>query len=146
MATLEFSYAPEQTLRYLDASPMISALRFQPSDFEFSGGSLLHVPSRHRFHFDRRGKVTIEARCGCAVVEVKPEQSDELFSTFKTWRREYWTPIEINREFASHFDEPGAFVRLLRDIRMAFRRFRRRERPVQIPAESFARVPSTPAE
>ena len=144
MATLEFGYASGQTLRYLDAGPMICALRLQPGDFEFSEGALYHVPSRHRFHFDRRGKVSIEARCGCAVMEVRPEQDEELFATFQTWRREYWTPIETHREFASHFEEAGAFLRLLRDIRMAFRRYRHRAAPERLPIDGF--IPAAPAE
>ena len=48
---------------------------------------------------------------------------------FQTWRSEYWVPLETNREFASHFATPNAWVRLFRDIRMAFRRFVRREQP-----------------
>jgi hypothetical protein len=34
---------------FLDLSPMIDALRFQPADFEYSHGWLRHVPSRHAF-------------------------------------------------------------------------------------------------
>jgi hypothetical protein len=145
MATLEFSYAPGQAPRYLDASPMISALRFQPGDFEFSHGSLFHVPSKHRFHFDRRNNVSIEARCGCAMLEMNPEQREELAATFRTWRHEYWTPVETNQEFASHFEAPSALGRLFRDIRMAFRRFRRRE-PVALSADAQTPVAASPAE
>ena len=63
---------------------------------------------------------------------------------FKTWRQNYWQPLEINREFASHFDEPNAWVRLFRDIRMAWRRFRRQADPVTIPADVLPSA--TPAE
>jgi hypothetical protein len=122
---------------------MISALRFQPSDFEFSHGWLNHVPSRHRFQFDRSGRVTIDALCGCAALSVKPEQADELHTMYKTWRFSYWVPLETNREFASHFRAPNSWVRLFRDIRMAWRRFRREAQPVTIPAEA---VSATPAE
>ena len=59
--------------------------------------------SCHRFQFDKMGRVTIDARCTCASMSVKPEQTDELVSMFKTWRSEYWMPLEQNREFASHF-------------------------------------------
>jgi len=45
---------PEQRMRFLDVSPMISALRFQPTDFEYAHGWLRHVPSRHAFRFDRK--------------------------------------------------------------------------------------------
>ena len=27
---------------------------------------------------------------------------------FNTWRRDYWLPIETNREFALHFRKPNA--------------------------------------
>ena len=146
MANVEFRYASGPMARYLDVSPMISALRFQPDDFEFKHGWLHHVPSRHRFQFDRMGRVTIDAPCGCASMSVSPEQSDELVSMFKTWRREYWTPLETNREFASHFRKPNAWVRLFRDVRMAFRRFLRREEPASIPADDLATARATPAE
>jgi hypothetical protein len=65
-------------------------------------------------------------------VSIGPEQADELVGMFNTWRRDYWLPIETNREFALHFRKPNAWVRLFRDIRMAFRRFLRREGPVTI--------------
>jgi hypothetical protein len=144
MPNVEYAIAPGHALRHLDVAPMIAALRFQPSDFEYAHGWLNHVPSRHRFQFGRQGRVTIDADCGCATLAVKPEQTDELHSMFKTWRQEYWAPLETNREFASHFAEPNAWVRLFRDIRMAWRRFRRQAGPVTIPANA---IPSaTPAE
>ena len=132
---MEYALVSGQSLRHLDVAPMISALRFQPSDFEYAHGWLNHVPSRHRFQFDRRGRVTIDALCGCATLAIKPEQADELHSMFKVWRQDYWLPLETNREFASHFAQPNAWVRLLRDIRMAWRRFRRQADPVTIPAD-----------
>ncbi len=67
MPNLEYALASGQLRSArLDVAPMISALRFQPSDFEFAHGWLNHVPSRHRFQFDRKGRVTIDAPCGCA--------------------------------------------------------------------------------
>jgi hypothetical protein len=144
MPNLEYALASGRSTSSLDVGPMISALRFQPSDFEYAHGWLNHVPSRHRFQFDRKGRVTIDAFCGCASLSVNPEQADELHSTFTTWRQNYWQPVEINREFASHFAEPNAWVRLFRDIRMAWRRFCRQADPVTIPAD---RLPlATPAE
>ena len=144
MPNMEYAIARGYTLRDLDVGPLIAALRFQPSDFEYSHGALNHVPSRHRFQFDRKGRVTIDAHCGCAVLSVKPEQAAELHSMFQTWRRDYWLPLETNREFASHFAEPNARVRLFRDIRMAWRRFRRQADPVTIPADALPSA--TPAE
>lgn len=144
MPNMEYALGSGQSLRHLDVAPMISALRFQPSDFEYAHGWLNHVPSRHRFQFDRKGRVTIDALCGCATLSVNPEQTDELHSMFKTWRQNYWQPLEINREFASHFAEPNAWVRLFRDVRMAWRRFRRQADAVTIPAD--VRPSATPAE
>jgi hypothetical protein len=144
MPNLEYALSSAHSLRNLDVEPMITALRFQPSDFEYAHGWLNHVPSRHRFHFDRKGRVTIDASCGCAALSVKPEQADELHSMFKVWRQDYWTPLETNREFASHFAKPNAWVRLFRDIRTAWRRFRRHEAPVTIPADVLPSA--TPAE
>jgi hypothetical protein len=146
MAYVDFHYPQGRTPRYLDVSSMISALRSQPEDFEYDHGWLNHVPSRHRFQFDKLGRVTIEAACGCAAMSIKPEQSDELVTTFKTWRREYWVPLETNREFAGHFRRPNAWTRLFRDIRMAFRRFLRREAPVTLPVDDLAEAHATPAE
>ncbi len=146
MAYVDFQYPAGRTARHLDAAPMIEALRFQPEDFDMDRGWLTHVPSRHRFQFDGLGRVTIEADCGCAAMTVKPEQTDELFATYKLWRREYWTPIATNREFASHFAKPNAWVRLFRDIRMAFRRFVRREDTVRRPLDDFVGAHATPAE
>ena len=144
MPDLQFTLASGQSFRHLDVTPMISALRFQPSDFEYAHGWLNHVPSRHRFQFDRKGRVTIDANCGCATLSVNPEQVDELHSVFKVWRQDYWLPLETNREFASHFAEPNAWVRLFRDIHMAWRRFRRQAGLVTIPAEVLPSA--TPAE
>jgi hypothetical protein len=144
MPNVDYALAFGRSAPSLDVAPMISALRFQPSDFEYAHGWLNHVPSRHRFQFDRKGRVTIDAPCGCASLSIRPEQADELHSMFNVWRRTYWQPLEINREFASHFEEPNAWMRLFRDIRMAWRRFRRQADPVRIPADALPSA--TPAE
>ena len=121
----------------LNIAPMISALRFQPADFEYERGWLRHVPSRHRFQFDRSGRVTIDARCDCSGQRVSCEQGEELYVAFNSWRQFYWQPLQIDREFASHFRTPNAWVRLFRDIRMAWRRFRGRANPVSAPLEAM---------
>jgi hypothetical protein len=144
MPNVQYALTSDHSFRYLDVAPMITGLRFQPSDFEYAHGWLRHVPSRHRFQFDRKGGVTIDALCGCAALSVKSEQADELHSMFNTWRQNYWLPLETNREFASRFVEPNAWVRLFRDIRMACRRFRRHADPVTIPADVLPSA--TPAE
>ena len=146
MAYVDFQYPAGRTVRYLDVSPLIEALRFQPEDFEIDRGQLNHPPSRHRFQFDGLGQVTVEADCGCAAMRVNAQQSDELYAAFKVWRREYWTPVATNREFAAHFARPNAWVRLIRDIRMAFRRFARRQAPVGLPVDGLIEARATPAE
>ena len=126
----------------LDLSPMIQALKFQPSDFELSGGWLVHVPSRHRFKFGSFGRLTIDAHCGCASLRARREQEGDLMTAFDQWRFDYWRVVEINREFASHFAPVGRLRKFARDVRMAFRRLRRsragtREIPsaISVPAE-----------
>src|ERR1700730_8463716 len=110
-------------MAYLDVSPMIIALRTSPSDFEMKRGWLRHFPSRHEFKFDREGNVRLHARCDCAMLAVRREQGLELWQTFQQWHVSYWRPIEINKEFASHFREahpitPG-FRRIIAKLRRA---------------------------
>lgn len=112
-------YAAENAL---DIAPMIDALKFQPSDFELKKGWLVHVPSRHRYRFDRRGQLTIDAHCGCVLLAARREQEPELLSAFHRWREDYWRAIEINREFADHFAPVGRVRRFARDLHMAWRR------------------------
>jgi hypothetical protein len=97
-------------MSYLDVSPMIVALRTTPDHFEYKGGWLNHVPSRHSFSFDQGRHVRIMAHCNCATLAVKPEQESELYGTFRQWETSYWRPLLVNREFASHF-KPRSFVR-----------------------------------
>jgi hypothetical protein len=124
--------------RALDMAPMIDALKFQPSDFELKGGWLLHVPSRHRYHFDRRGVVSIDAHCGCAVLRARPDQQADLASAYQDWRAGYWAVVETNREFASHFARVGRLRRFARDVRMAFRRLMRRREGERVGAVVLA--------
>lgn len=126
----------------VDVAPMISALQFQPTDFELSHGWLTHVPSHHRFKFDAKGNVTIHALCNCANRTVSAEQGQQLFQMFIGWRENYWLPLRVDQEFASHFKRPNAWIRLTRDIRMAWRRFYRREEPVALRAEPWTTVPA----
>ncbi|HEY2035979.1 MAG TPA: hypothetical protein VGG96_03120 [Steroidobacteraceae bacterium] len=44
------------------------------------------------------------------LLAVRPEQEREFASGFREWQNAYWRPLEINREFASHF---GRRTRLL---------------------------------
>jgi hypothetical protein len=131
-----------QPMHHLDAGPMILALQFQPTDFEYKHGRLRHVPSRHQFLFDRSGRVAIDAVCGCAGRSISSEQGEQLFTAFRAWEEYYWRPLEIDREFASHFRAPNAWVRLYRDMRMAWLRFVRRADPISLPVEFMPGIPA----
>lgn len=90
-------------MTYLDVSPMMTALRLSPEDFEIREGWLGHIPSRHEFVFSKEGRVQIRARCDCSMLSIRPEQEAALATSYNEWQRTYWRPLLINREFASHF-------------------------------------------
>ena len=100
-------------MAYLDVSPMITALRTSPDTFEFARGHLHHIPSQHRFRFDSSGNVRLDAECSCAMLRVRDEQKAPLFEAFNEWRASYWRPLEINRQFAEHFDPPTGLRKFL---------------------------------
>jgi hypothetical protein len=131
-----------QPTRHLNVEPMILALQIQPADFEYRQGRLRHVPSRHQFLFDRSGRAAIDAVCGCAGRSISSEQGEQLFTAFKAWEEFYWRPLEIDREFASHFRAPNAWVRLYRDMKMAWLRFMGRADPISLPGEAIPVVPA----
>ena len=54
MANIDFFYPADRAVRFLNAAPLIEALRFQPEDFELKHGWLTHAPSRHRCRKQRR--------------------------------------------------------------------------------------------
>jgi hypothetical protein len=103
-------------MAHLDVNPMISALRTMPEQFEFSGGYLTHIPSQHNFRFHSGGRVQVEAMCRCASLMISSVQEAELCSAFRDWQRDYWTPILINQEFASHFAPPSPVRRALLNL------------------------------
>ncbi len=88
---------------YLDVNPMMTALRTAPEEFEMVSGWLHHIRSRHSFRFSPDEPVEIRAACNCALLAVRPEQEPQLATCFREWQSSYWRPLEINREFASHF-------------------------------------------
>jgi hypothetical protein len=143
MSYASVSPALMRLTHHLDVAPMILALQFQPADFEYRQGRLRHIPSRRQFLFDRSGRVAIDALCGCAGRSISSEQGEQLFTAFKAWQEFYWRPLETDREFASHFRAPNAWVRLYRDMRMAWLRFMRRADSISLPAEA---MPVAPAE
>ena len=107
----------------LDVSPMIAALRVSPEQFEIRNGRLRHLPSRHDFDFDPDGHVRIHAQCTCAILMVGANQERELVGEVRSWRSNYWRPLMINREFASHFAPQSALRRgLIRILDWAHRR------------------------
>jgi hypothetical protein len=90
-------------MAYLDVNPLMASMRTRPDEFLFKGDWLTHVPSRHSFKFEPSGRVQIRAECNCAFLAIHPQQEKQLSDSFKDWHSNYWRPLEINREFASHF-------------------------------------------
>lgn len=91
-------------MAYLDVNPMIVALRDRPSDFDISGGRLRHMPSGHKVVFEPfGGGARIDAFCSCATLRISPKQSRELLVALQEWKETYWRVVEINRDFAGHF-------------------------------------------
>jgi hypothetical protein len=114
-------------MTYLDISPMLVALREQPSTFELRGAELHHLPSHHSFGFTRGGGTAVtRAWCDCAALPISEPQSAEFKGVFDAWVQSYWLPrlaaeaearrvAKINRHFASHF-RPNLAHRLRRWI------------------------------
>ncbi len=103
-------------MSYLDVSPMMTALRTTPEEFEVQSGWLRHIPSQHHFAFDRDGGVQIRAQCNCAMLAIKSDQEKELHGAFQQWQASYWQPLMINREFASHFKPRSALRQMLINV------------------------------
>ena len=100
-------------MAYLDVNPVIGALRTVPNAFEFTNGALHHIPSRHQFYFEGNGRVRLVAECSCSYLTIKDEQQPALTEAFSEWRVNYWRPLEINKQFAEHFDPPSGWRRVL---------------------------------
>jgi hypothetical protein len=99
-------------MTYLELAPAITAIRSRPEEVEFTNGSLHHLTSRHRFHFLREDDVRIDALCDCSTLRASPEQARTFHKAYREWHTTYWRPLEINREFASHFAPPSVWRRL----------------------------------
>jgi hypothetical protein len=105
-------------MAYLDISPMLTALREAPSEFDMRGGQLRHIPSRHTFGFTVEGRAIVtRTRCDCAALTISDRQSEALKTALRSWTVTYWEPLlvrraeerrlaRINRNFARHF-KPG---------------------------------------
>lgn len=100
-------------MSYLDLGPMITALRSAPDEFELAGGWLVHPRSAHSFRFKPNDEVELRATCDCTLLTMRPEQMRELAESFREWERDYWRPLLINREFASHFAPRSGLRRVL---------------------------------
>jgi hypothetical protein len=128
-------------MAYLDVSPMMAALRTMPEEFELNHGWLQHIPTRHSFRFDPDGQVLLRADCNCAQMAIKAEQEKELSACFLEWQAQYWRPLQINREFASHFAPRSLPRRILIRLtgwlynRLLQRREERHRAPAMVPAE-----------
>ena len=105
-------------MAYLDISPMLTALREAPSEFDIRRGQLRHIPSRHTFGFTLEGRAVVtRTSCDCAALRVSEHQSTALKAALHDWTVTYWEPLlvrkaeerrvaRINRTFARHF-RPG---------------------------------------
>jgi hypothetical protein len=60
--------------------------------------------------------VRIDAHCECSSLAVDSRQEPALNGAFSDWRVNYWSVLQINREFASHFDPPRGIRRRLIDL------------------------------
>jgi hypothetical protein len=98
---------------YLELAPAITAIRSRPEEFEFSNNTLHHLTSRHRFRFLGEDELQIDAVCDCSTLRASPEQARAFHTAYREWYASYWRPLEINREFASHFAPPTLARRLI---------------------------------
>ena len=97
---------------YLELAPAITAIRSRPEEFEFSNDTLHHPRSRHRFRFVSEDDMQIHADCDCSFLRASKEQTRVFHAAYRDWYASYWRPLQINREFASHFAPPPAWRRL----------------------------------
>jgi hypothetical protein len=100
-------------MSYLDLNPVITALRTTPEEFELVGNWLNHPRSAHSFRFGANDDVELRAVCDCTLLAMWPEQTRELAKGFREWERDYWRPLQINREFASHFARHSSLRHML---------------------------------
>jgi hypothetical protein len=98
-------------MAYLELAPAITAIRSRPEEFEFSNNTLHHLRSRHTFRFLSDGDMEIHAACDCASLRASPEQIKVFHAAYRQWHASYWRPLEINREFTSHFAPPSLWRR-----------------------------------
>ncbi len=128
---------------YLDVSPMMAALRTTPQEFELASGWLHHIRSRHSFRFSPSDQVEIHAGCDCALLAVRPEQERQLAACFREWQSSYWTPLQINREFASHFARRPGLLQLTIELTGRLHRWLLRQERVRRQYEAVGTMSPT---
>jgi hypothetical protein len=76
------------------------------------------------------------------LLSVRPEQEREFATGYREWQTAYWRPLEINREFASHFGRRPRVLQWMIDATGALHRWllqRGRGRPeIGVPAAPAA--------
>src|SRR5258705_9590848 len=66
-------------MAYLDISPMLTALRDAPDEFDLRRGKLRHRPSRHTVDFTTDGRALItRTSCECAHLIISARHSAAL--------------------------------------------------------------------
>jgi hypothetical protein len=119
-------------VRTLDLTPLMTAMRNRPSEFEMQEPWLRHRPSGHSFLIQSGVLIRIEARCGCAELRAEPSQAAEFGRVLDAWIFGYWRPLqigraaerraaEINRQFTAHFRPPSQLARVARRLADAWR-------------------------
>lgn len=122
----------------LDLNPAITALRARPEEFEFSGNSLHHIPSRHKFYFQNDGNIAVVADCGCSTLQTSRAQAEVFHAEYKDWLATYWHATQINRQFASHFEPLSLWRRLLlKLIKYLVAQHHHKPTKVPVPAHSL---------
>src|SRR3954453_18094340 len=85
-------------MAYLDISPMLTALREAPSEFDLRRGQLRHVPSRHTFGFTLEGRAVVtRTSCDCAALRVSQHQSAALKAALDAAPVPYWDPLLVRK-------------------------------------------------
>lgn len=102
---------------YLDASPMIRALRQSPSEFELCYKHIRHKPSCHWLAFDPCGTAVLCGRCNAASFPITREQTAQLRSAVATWLETYWRPLMTRQTAARQVAENRAGRGIARHLR-----------------------------
>ena len=119
-------------MRTLDLTPLMTAMRSRPGEFEMNEPWLRHRASGHAFLILNGTLARIQAPCSCGELVAEPSQTAEFVRVLNAWTMGYWRPLqitraaerraaEINRQFAAHFRPPGRWTSLARRVACAWR-------------------------